>query len=112
MKTLKALKITSILQIMYCIYCFIPVICLTISKGSPVSLLTDIGIALFYFAAINPITIICFIICLSYFLAERKKPEGRQQIGKKCIWIFIWPIITFSFLAFDTMVFAWFVAGV
>jgi len=93
MKTLKALKITSILQIIYCVYCFVPIICLLIGGGSPVSLLTDISILLFYFVVINPIAIICFIICLSYFLSERKNPEQRQLIGKKWIWIFIWPII-------------------
>ena len=97
MKTLKALKITSILQIIYCIYCFVPIICLIIGGGSPVSLLTDISILLFYFVAINPIAIISFIICLSYFLAERKKPEQKQLIGKKWIWIFIWPIVTTVF---------------
>ena len=112
MKTLKALKITSVLQIIYCIYCLIPVICLTISKGSPVSLLTDISILLFYFVVINPIAIISFIICLSYFLAERKKPEERQQIGKKWIWIFIWPIITTCFWTYSIMGFAWYVGGV
>ena len=97
MKTLKALKITSILQIIYCVYCFVPIICLLIGGGSPVSLLTDISILLFSFVAINPIAIICFIICLSYFLAERKNPKQRQLIGKKWIWIFIWPIVTTIF---------------
>jgi len=97
MKTLKALKITSILQILFCLFCMISTV--GFAFGDPFENYILFAIAEFslYGWIANPVGIISFIVCLRLFLKERKAPESKQIIGKKWIWIFIWPIITTLF---------------
>ncbi len=99
MKTLKSLKITSILQALYCIYCFVSTLLVVIGTTTSTVFLANIVLFLFYYFTVHSIMIapICFFINLSYFLHERNDPEQKKKIGKKSIWIFIWPIITTIF---------------
>ena len=102
MKTIKALKITSVLQIIFCIFCIASTVCFAISHyqciaGDNWRTSFDIANILIYGWVVNPVAPVSFIICLVLFLAERKQPENRQLIGRKWIWIFIWPAITTLF---------------
>ncbi len=102
MKTLKALKITSVLQIIFCLFCVASTVCFAISNyaiNHDSDWRTPFSIAniLIYGWVANPVAPISFIICLVLFLVERKQPENRQLIGRKWIWIFIWPAITTLF---------------
>lgn len=106
MKTLKALKITSIIQIIYCIYCSVIALLLFIGSVAKINLLLLAGTFLFYYTIEVSMFIapVCFIVNLVIFLKERKCPEERKAIGKKWIWIFIWPIIVSIFFALQAMV--------
>jgi len=101
MKTLKALKITSVLQIIYCFCCIIFIISIKVNHFYSISVIRDIvtfiRVLTTFGWLINPIGIISFIICLLLFLTEHKHKENKQLIGKKWIWIFIWPVITAIF---------------
>ena len=101
MKTLKALKITSILNGIFCFCCIISLSCLAINRycklGTFESIIAIIGGIPLLCWIINPVGIVSFIICLILFLIERKNQESRQVLGKKWIWIFIWPAITTVF---------------
>ena len=94
MKTLKALKITSILNCIFCFCCIASTGCMAISRYLDINVFFRIGDLLVITWIINPIGIISFAICLTTFMVERTSPETRQVIGKKWIWIFVWPIIT------------------
>ena len=98
MKTLKALKITSILNGIFCLCCIISLTCLAINRycalGAIENIISVIGGIPLLCWIINPVGIISFIVCLILFLVERKKQEAKQVLGKKWIWIFIWPAIT------------------
>ena len=97
MKTLKALKITSILNGIYCFFCIASTVCFAINHFYNLWNFFSIGIILVYGWMINPVGIVSFIVCLTLFLTERKNFEAKQAIGKKWIWIFIWPIVTTVF---------------
>ena len=99
MKTLKALKITSILNGIFCLLCIASTVCCAITNYASrhgLDWRTPFHIAnnLILGWIANPIAPISFIICLLMFLRERNQTEQKQLIGKKWIWIFIWPIIT------------------
>ena len=55
---------------------------------------------------LNPTPIISFIACLAFFLTKHHSTEAKQIIGKKYIWIFVWPAITtmFYFIAMGFLV--------
>ena len=113
MKTLKALKITSVLQIVFCVFCIASTVCFGISHFSD-SWRTPFRIAniLIYGWIANPVVPISFIVCIIFFLIERKQPENSQLIGKKWIWIFIWPVITTFFYFAALMLTVAFTGGV
>ena len=94
MKTAKALKITSVLNGIFCFFCIASTICFAVYRYFDLRVFFDIANLLIYGWVNNPIGIVSFIICMTLFLADRKSPEANQVMGKKCIWIFIWPIIT------------------
>ena len=94
MKTLKALKITSILNGIFCFFCVASTVCFAITRYCDSNLFFSIGNILIYGWMINPIGIISFVICLPLFLTERKDQESKNAMGKKWIWVFVWPIIT------------------
>lgn len=103
MKTVKALKVTSVLQILFCIFCIVSIACFWLHNYTGNWDFFNLGGLLMYGWIINPIGIISFFVCLSAFLQERKLPDARGIIGRKWIWIFIWPVITTAF---------WIVSGV
>ena len=94
MKTLKALKITSVLNGIFCFFCIASTVCFAINRYFDLRTFFDTANILVYGWIINPVGIISFVVCLVLFLVERKQPENRQLIGRKWIWIFIWPIVT------------------
>lgn len=95
MKTLKTLKITSIIQSIYCAYCLISTLLIIIGVSIGPIILANSMLFLFYSTVEFSIFImpICFIVNLASFINERKCPEQKKYLGKKWIWIFIWPII-------------------
>ena len=94
MKTLKALKVTSILNGIFCFFCTASIVCFAIHRYCDLRAFFDIANILIYGWIMNPVGIISFIICLVVFLAERSEPNARQIMGKKWVWIFLWPVIT------------------
>lgn len=94
MKTIRALKVTSILNGIFCFFCIASTVCFALNRYFDLRFFFDIANILIYGWMINPVGIISFVVCLVSFVAERKTPEARQVMGKKWIWIFIWPIIT------------------
>ena len=106
MKTLKALKITSILNGIFCFFCIIFVICLITNQYYHMEAIVAIGVIATFGWMLNPTPIISFIICFGFFLTERHSTEAKQIIGKKHIWIFVWPVITtvFYFIAMGFLV--------
>lgn len=93
MKTVKAIKITSILQVLYCLVCAFHIACLAINYYFDLRVFFRIADFILPLWALNPIGFLVFPICLILFLVERRSPEARQAIGKKWIWIFVWPVI-------------------
>ena len=94
MKTLKLLKITSILQIIFCLLCIASTVCFAIASVFDWRPAFEAANFLVPFWLINPVAPISFLICLPCFLIERRNPESRAIIGRKWIWIFLWPVIT------------------
>ena len=112
MKTLKALKITSILNSIFCFCCIASTGCMAISRYFDLNIFFRIGDFLVITWIINPIGIISFAICLTKFMVERTSPDSRQVIGKKWIWIFIWPVITTVIYILSGGLFVAFTGGV
>lgn len=116
MKTLKALKITSILNSIFCFFCIASTACFAISHFQCLSddwrTLFKIANVLIYGWVANPVAPISFLVCITFFLIERKQPENSHLIGKKWIWIFIWPIITTFFYFVALMLTVAFTGGV
>ena len=106
MKTLKALKITSILNGIYCFCCIVFAVYLTIDQYYSVGAIEVIGVIATFGWLINPSPFVTLIINLVFFLVEWRSPEAKQIIGKKYIWIFVWPVITtlFYFVAMGFLV--------
>ena len=105
-KTIKALKITSILNSIFCFCCITFVICLTVNQYYAMAAIKAIGVITTFGWMFNPTPIVLFVICLVFFLVERHSDEAKQKIGKKYIWIFLWPVITalFYFVAIGFLV--------
>lgn len=99
MKTKKALIITSILQILYCNGCIGTVLSFVMSRYYELGIFRTIAELGLLILVVNPTCLICFIVCLCFWLKERKDPEASALIGKKWIWIFIWLAITTVFYA-------------
>ena len=99
MKTLKSLKVTSIIQGIFCVYYLLCFAFVVIGNTiGPISLANIVLFLFFYFTYYSIIVApICFAVNLSYFLKDRKDPEQRKFIGKKWVWIFVWPIILLAF---------------
>ena len=99
MKTLKALKITSVIQGIFCAYSLISTLLIIIGTSTGPIILANSMLFLFYSTVEFSIFImpICFIANLVFFIEECKSPEQRNIIGKKWIWIFVWPIIVTVF---------------
>ena len=97
MKTLKALKITSILNSIFCIFCIASTVCFAVNHYYNLRDFFSVGMLLVYGWIINPVGIVSFFVCLVLFLIERKNQESKQAMGKKWIWIFVWPIVTTVF---------------
>lgn len=97
MKTLKAIKVTSILNSIFCFICIASTLCFAINRYFDLRIFFDIANILVYGWIINPVGMISFVICFVLFLVEHKDFEAKQVLGKKWIWIFIWPIITTIF---------------
>lgn len=118
MKTLKALKITSVLQIIFCLFCVVSTVGFAIAQYAFVHdsdlwrTILEISNVLMYGWITNPVAPISFVVCLVLFLIERRQPENRQFIGKKWIWIFIWPVITTVFYFASAILFVVFTGGV
>lgn len=112
MKTLKALKITSILNGIFCFFCIASIVCVAINHHYDAYFFSGLGVLLSYGWIINPVGIISFILCLILYLTERKQPDHKQLIGRKWIWIFVWPIITTIFWLFGGGLFVIFTGGV
>ena len=94
MKTVKALKITSVLNSIFCLFCIASTICFAVNRYFDLRVFFDIANILVYGWIINPIAIISFVVCLVLFICEHKESETKQVIGKKWMWIFVWPVIT------------------
>lgn len=117
MKTLRALRITSILNSIFCLFCVASTVCFAISNyaithNSDWVTPFEIANILIYGWVANPVALISFIICIIFFLIERKQPENKQLIKKKWIWIFVWPIITTFFYFAALMLTVAFTGGV
>ena len=107
MKTLKALKITSVIQAIFCTYCLLSTLLIVIGTSVGPIFLANTMLFLFYATVEFSILIvpICFIINLITFIKERKYPEQRNILGKKWIWIFVWPIIATVFFLIQILPF-------
>ena len=112
MKTLKALKITSILNSIFCIFCVASTVCFAFAEYFSFEIFFAIGMILLLGWMINPVGIISFQICITVFIEERKQSQAKKLIGKKWIWIFIWPIITTVFWVIGGLLFVKFTGGV
>ena len=112
MKTLKALKIASILNSIFCLSCIISIICLAINHYYKTNLLSLIGAIFVYGWMVNPIPLILCIRCFKLYLTERKNEKSKQTIGRKWIWIFIWPVITTAFFVLGCGLFVVITGGV
>ena len=112
MKTLKALKIISILNGIFCFCCIASTGCMAINRFFDINIFFRIGDFLVITWIVNPIGIISFVICLTTFIVERASPEARQVIGKKWIWIFIWPVVTTVIYILSGVLFVAFTGGV
>jgi hypothetical protein len=112
MKTLKALKITSILNGIFCLSFIISIICFAVNQYYKTNLLSLIGALFVYGWMVNPIPFISCIRCFILYLTERKSEIDRQTIGRKWIWIFVWPVITTAIWVFGGGLFVIIIGGV
>lgn len=112
MKTTKALKTATIWNCIFCFSCVLSTVCFAIDEYYDVSTLFGIGILAIYGWMVNPFPIISCFRCLKTYLAERKIPLYKQTIGRKWIWIIIWPIITTILWVICSVLFVEFTGGV
>ena len=97
MKTLKALKITSVLNSIFCFFCIAFIICLIINQNHHTDAVGVMVVISAFGFLLNPTPIVSFAICFTFFSTERRSMEEKEKIGKRFIWIFLWPIITAIF---------------
>lgn len=112
MKTLKKLKTTFILNGIFCFCCIASTICLAINHYCNIYIFFGIGVLLAYGWMVNPFAIISCFRCFAAYLSERKMPECKQLIGRKWVWIIIWPIITTILYLLSAGLFIAFTGGV
>ena len=112
MKTLKALKTATIWNCIFCFSCILSTVCLAIDEYYNASKLFSIGILSVYGWMVNPFAIISCFWCLKAYLSERKDPDYKQIIGRKWVWIFIWPVITTALWLLGGLLFVKFTGGV
>ena len=107
MKTSKALKITSIIQIVFCLYYLLSFLLIVIGTNAGPIFLANIALFLFYFFTCYSIIIvpICFFVNLPFFIIDCTNPEQKKILGKKWIWIFIWPVLTTAFYILSALPF-------
>ena len=97
MKTLRGLKISSIVNGIFCFFCIVFIICMILSHHFGTKVVAVIYVTATIGWMFNPMPIISFILCRRLYSMERCSPEARQIIGKKYIWIYIWPVISVLF---------------
>ena len=112
MKTLKALKAMYILNGVFVFCCIASTICCAINHYSNIYTFFGIGVILAYGWIVNPSAIISCFCCFTFYLYEHKSPEFKQLVGKKWIWIFIFPIITTVLYLLSAVLFVGFTGGV
>lgn len=106
MKTLKALRIAAVLNGIYCLCCIAYAICLTLYQHIHSPVIKTIGVITGLGWLLNPSPVIAFVMCRVRYSAERRSPEARQLIGKKYVWIYLWPVIAAAcyFAAMGTLI--------
>ena len=97
MKTLLALRITTVLNSIFCFFCIASTVCFAIDHYYNFQGFFSAGIILTNGWIINPIGILSFIVCFHFYSTERKNQEAKSAMGKKWIWVFIWPVVTTVF---------------
>lgn len=111
MRTRKVLKITSVLNGIFCLLCVASTVCFAISDYlyahhmASWDIFLNIAGVLALGWAVNPAAPISFVIGMIIFCMEYRQPENRPLIGKKWIWILVWPVITTIFY-FAALIFA------
>ena len=103
MKLQKSLWITSVLQGFYCLICLASTVCFGVCRFTDSREFFDLGNALMPLWMLNPIAVPCFIANLFFFLYEKENPEFHSRMGRKWIWVFLWPVIT-TFLWFLSVI--------
>ena len=106
MKTLRSLKITSFLNGIYCFCCVLFAVSLVILQHRSIGAVRVLSTVGAFGWLLNPTPLVTFIVNLVLFLTERQDPQARQKIGRKSVWIFLWPVITtvFYFIAMGFLV--------
>ena len=111
-KTLKALKTATIWNCIFCCSCILSTVCFALNHFYGISLFFSIGVLVMYGWIVNPFGIISCFRCLKVYLSEYKTPGSKQIIGRKWIWIFVWPIVTIAFWLIAGGLFIEFTGGV
>ena len=112
LKTLKALKNVTIFNCIFCISWLVSIICLYVYNRYDVRVFLDIGVLSVYGWMVNPLGLIFCYRALKAYLSERKDPAYKQMIGKRWIWILIWPVITTVIWVIGGGLFVLFTGGV
>ena len=94
MKLPRSLAITSILQSVFCLICIASGVCFGICRYTGNRSFFDAGNALVPYWMLNPIAFPCFAVNLYCFLSERHEPGFNDRIGRRWVWVFLWPVIT------------------
>ena len=112
MKTLKALKTATIWNCVFCFSCVLSIIYFGINDYYDVGVLFRIGDIAVCGWMVNPFAIISCLRCLKVYLAERKNPDYKQKIGKKWVWVLVFPVITTALWILGFLLFVRFTGGV
>ena len=94
MKLQKSLAITSILQSVFCLICIASSICFGICRYTGDRTFFEAGNTLTPYWMLNPIAFPCFVVNLYYYIYERHESEFKRRVGRKWVWVFLWPVIT------------------
>ena len=112
MQTIKALKAAAVWSCVFCASCILSTVCFAVDECYDVKVLFVIGVITVYGWMVNPFAIISCFRSLKIYLAERKKPDCKQMIGRKWVWIIVFPIITTVFWLLGGLLFIKFTGGV
>lgn len=112
MRTLKELKSVTIWNCIFCFSCILSTVCLVIDEYCEVNKLFNIGMLAVCGWMVNPFAIISCYRCLKVFLMERKNPDHNKIIGRKWVWIFIWPVVTTILWVLGGLLFVNYTGGV